>query len=383
MNVNDFLSALGAEFFTGVPDSKLRPLVDHLIDTYGVHSSAHVIAVNEGSAAALAAGYHLATGKTPLVYLQNSGLGNLVNPLLSLLHEEVYGIPCIFVVGWRGEPDQHDEPQHLVQGRLSVPLLATMGVQTFVLMRETAAAEVAAWREEMRPRLAAGGQCAILVRDGALTYPKRTYGNAYALRREEAIAHILDAASDAVIVATTGKTGRELFELREARGGDHAHDFLTVGSMGHASTLALGIALHQPQRRVVVLDGDGAALMHMGALATIGAAAPKNLIHILLNNEAHESVGGAPTAAGSVSFPAIAANVGYHVLPTAQTAQELTNSLAQLSGTRTLTFLEVKTAIGSRADLGRPTTTPHANKEALMRTLRHEAVKTDQGLPPH
>ena len=139
--------------------------------------------------------------------------------------------------------------------------------------------------------------------------------------------------------------------------------------MGHASALALGIALHRPQRRVVILDGDGAALMHMGALTTIGAAAPKNLVHILLNNEAHESVGGAPTAAGSVNLPAVAANVGYHVLPIAETAEDLTRALAHLHDTDTLTFLEVRTAIGSRADLGRPTTTPLENKEALMRTL--------------
>ena len=369
MNVNELISALGTEFFTGVPDSKLRPLVDYLMDTYGAHSATHVIAVNEGSAAALAAGYHLATGKTPLIYLQNSGLGNIVNPLLSLLHSEVYGIPCIFVIGWRGEPDLHDEPQHLVQGRLTLPLLETMGMKTMVLTRENTPAEAAAWMEKMRPHLAAGGQCALLVRDGALAYPKRKYTNDYALRREDAIAHILDAAGDAVIVATTGKTGRELFELREARGEDHAHDFLTVGSMGHASALALGIALHRPQRRVMILDGDGAALMHMGALTTIGAAAPKNLVHILLNNEAHESVGGAPTAVGSVNLPAVAANVGYHVLPTAETAEELSRTLAHLHDTDTLTFLEVRTAIGSRADLGRPTTTPIENKEALMRTL--------------
>ena len=369
MNVNELISALGTEFFTGVPDSKLRPLVDYLMDTYGAHSATHVIAVNEGSAAALAAGYHLATGKTPLVYLQNSGLGNIVNPLLSLLHSEVYGIPCIFVIGWRGEPDLHDEPQHLVQGRLTLPLLETMGMKTMVLTRESTPTEAAAWMKEIRPHLERGGQCALLVRDGALAYPKRKYTNDYALRREDAIAHILDAAGDAVIVATTGKTGRELFELREARGEDHAHDFLTVGSMGHASALALGIALHHPQRRVVILDGDGAALMHMGALTTIGAAAPKNLVHILLNNEAHESVGGAPTAAGSVNLPAVAANVGYHVLPIAETAEDLTRALAHLHDTDTLTFLEVRTAIGSRADLGRPTTTPLENKEALMRTL--------------
>ena len=370
MNVSELISALGAEFFAGVPDSKLRPLVDYLMDTYGANGPAHMIAANEGSAAALAAGYHLATGKTPLVYLQNSGLGNIVNPLLSLLHEEVYAIPCIFVIGWRGEPDLHDEPQHLVQGRLTLPLLETMGVRTMVLTRETTPAEVAGWMEEMQPHLAAGWQCALLVRDGALAHLKRSYGNAFPLRREEAIAAILAGAGDAVIVATTGKTGRELFELREARGEDHAHDFLTVGSMGHAGAIALGIALHAPARRVILLDGDGAALMHMGALATIGAAAPPNLTHILLNNEAHESVGGAPTAAHSVDFPAAAAALGYRTVRTAATADELTQALAALKSARSLSFLEVRTAIGSRADLGRPTTTPAENKAALMRTLR-------------
>jgi len=369
MNVSELTSVLGTEFFTGVPDSKLRPLVDYLMDTYGANHHTHMIAVNEGSAAALAAGYHLATGKTPLVYLQNSGLGNIVNPLLSLLHREVYGIPCIFVIGWRGEPDLHDEPQHLVQGRLSLPLLETMGVKTLVLTRDATPAEVAAWMEQIRPHLEEGGQCAILVRDGALDYLKRKYANAYALRREDAIAAILDAAGDAVIVATTGKTGRELFELREKRGEDHAHDFLTVGSMGHASALALGIALHRPNHRVIVLDGDGAALMHMGAMATIGAAAPPNLTHILLNNEAHESVGGAPTAANTVLFPSIAVSLGYHVIKAAETAEELTRALTELKTANALTFLEVRTSIGSRSDLGRPTTTPIQNKEALMRTL--------------
>ena len=370
MNVNDLIVALSAEFYAGVPDSKLRPLVDCLMDTYGANSPAHMIAANEGNAAALAAGYHLATGKTPLVYLQNSGLGNIVNPLLSLLHEEVYGIPCIFVIGWRGEPDLHDEPQHLVQGRLSLPLLETMGVHTMVLTQETTPADVAQWIEKQRTHLAAGGQCAILVRDGALSYPKRKYANEFPLRREEAIAAILSAAGDAVIVATTGKTGRELFELREARGEDHAHDFLTVGSMGHAGAIALGIALHRPERRVIVLDGDGAALMHMGAMATIGAAAPPNLVHILLNNEAHESVGGAPTAAHSVNFPAIAAALGYQAIQTADTKDDLTRALGELQTADVLSFLEIRTAIGSRADLGRPTTTPHENKEALMRTLQ-------------
>ena len=228
---------------------------------------------------------------------------------------------------------------------------------------------------EMRPHLAAGGQCALLVRDGALTAPKRSYTNDYTLRREEAIVCILNAAEDAVIVATTGKTGRELFELRATRGEDHAHDFLTVGSMGHASAIALGIALHVPERRVIILDGDGAVLMHMGALATIGAAAPPNLLHILLNNGAHESVGGAPTAAGSVSFPAVAASVGYQTIRKATTADELTQTLRDLQKAHTLSFLEVKTAIGSRADLGRPTTSPAENKAALMNTLHERSAQ--------
>ncbi|WP_315439781.1 phosphonopyruvate decarboxylase [uncultured Selenomonas sp.] len=370
MNANDLIAAFRAEFYTGVPDSKLRPLVDALMDTYGANSPSHIIAANEGNAAALAAGYHLATGKVPLVYLQNSGLGNIVNPLLSLLHTEVYGIPCIFVIGWRGEPDLHDEPQHLVQGRLTLPLLETMDVKTMVLTEASQPADVTAWMEGIRPHLAAGRQCALLVRKGALTHPKHKYANENSLRREDAISQILDAAQGAVVVATTGKTGRELFELREARGEDHAHDFLTVGSMGHAGAIALGIALHRPSQRVFLLDGDGAALMHMGAMATIGAAAPPNLVHVLLNNEAHESVGGAPTAARTVDFPAVARAVGYRLLQTAADAAELAQVLPAVEKSDVLTFLEVCTAIGSRADLGRPTTTPTENKEALMRTLQ-------------
>ena len=369
MNVSELISALDAEFFAGVPDSKLRPLVDYLMDTYGANGPAHMIAANEGSAAALAAGYHLATGKIPLIYLQNSGLGNTINPLLSLLHKEVYAIPCIFVIGWRGEPDLHDEPQHLVQGRLSLPLLETMGVKTMVLTRDATSAEVASWMKQIRPHLEEGGQCALLVRDGALDYPKRKYANAHPLRREDAIARILDAAEDAVIVATTGKTGRELFELREQRGQDHAHDFLTVGSMGHASAIALGIALHRPQRRVICIDGDGAALMHMGAMATIGAIAPENLVHILLNNEAHESVGGAPTVADSMNFLHIAEAVGYRRVRSADDPGSLRRALQDIQEHRKLTFLEVRIAIGSRSDLGRPTTTPAENKAALMRTM--------------
>lgn len=369
MDVKDFVNILGADFFAGVPDSKLRPLVDYLVESYGSNNASHVIAANEGNAAALAAGYHLATGKTPVVYLQNSGLGNIVNPLLSLLDRAVYGIPCIFVIGWRGEPGLHDEPQHLLQGRLTEPLLDTMGVTTRVLTQETTPAELAHMMEEARPHLAAGRQAAFLIREDALTYPKQKYENLFPMRREDAVAEILNAAGDAVIVATTGKTGRELFELREARGEGHARDFLTVGSMGHASAIALGLALHRPQRRVICIDGDGAALMHMGAMATIGAIAPENLVHILLNNEAHESVGGAPTVADSMNFLHIAEAVGYRRVRSADDPGSLRRALQDIQEHRKLTFLEVRIAIGSRSELGRPTTTPAENKAALMQTL--------------
>lgn len=369
MDVKAFIETLGVSYATGVPDSKLRALVDYLVERHGVLGTAHVIAANEGAAVGLAAGYHIATGKVPLIYLQNSGLGNTVNPLLSLLHEEVYAVPAIFVVGWRGEPSIHDEPQHIVQGRLTLPLLETMGVETFVLTRETTAEELVAWRHTMDAHLAVGRQCAVLVREGALSHGAYRYANAYALRREDVIARVLDAMEDAIFVATTGKAGRELFDLREIRKEHHAQDFLTVGSMGHASAIALGMAMQRPNKRIVCLDGDGAALMHMGSMATIAAAAPKNLIHMLLNNEAHESVGGAPSAARRADFPQTARALGYPEVYTADSEETLSFALAKVKASDVLTFLEVRTAIGSRKDLGRPTTTPKENKEALMRTL--------------
>lgn len=339
------------------------------MDTYGAAGSTHKIAANEGAAAALAAGYHIATGKVPVVYLQNSGLGNIVNPLLSLLHPEVYAIPCIFVIGWRGEPGLPDEPQHRAQGTLTEPLLETLGVPVLELTKEMAAGEISGWLAGQALR--EGRQCAILVREGALSYEKRAYQNAYTLRREAVLDRLLDAEQGALFVATTGKTGRELFDLREARGEGHDHDFLTVGSMGHASAIALGLAEHAPGRRIVCLDGDGAALMHMGTLATIAKAAPRNFLHVVLNNEAHESVGGAPTT-DPVDFATVARALGYPRTLSARTEEELSSALRALEEDESLALLEVKVAIGSRKDLGRPTTTPQQNKEALQRELAED-----------
>ena len=371
MKVGTFTEILGAEFYAGVPDSLLRPLCDYLMDAFGTDPRRHMIAANEGNAAALAAGYHLATGKVPVVYLQNSGEGNLVNPAASLLHRQVYGIPVIFVVGWRGEPGVHDEPQHVYQGAITLKLLEDLGIPAFVIGPETGDEEVREAMAGFRPLLAEGRDAAFVVRKGGLTYgKKRTYRNGYGLRREEAIRQIARAAGGDPIVSTTGKASRELFEIREALKQDHGRDFLTVGSMGHASSIALGVALHRPQERVWCLDGDGALLMHMGAMAAIGQGRPRNLIHIVLNNAAHESVGGLPTAAGGLDIPAIARACGYPCALTAETAGALDEALREAKVRQDLCLIEVKCAIGARPDLGRPTTSPQENKRAFMERLQ-------------
>lgn len=370
MNAEVFAGILGAEFYTGVPDSQLRPLCDYLMNAFGTDPRRHVIAANEGNAAALAAGYHLATGKTPVVYLQNSGEGNLINPAASLLHRQVYGIPVLFVVGWRGEPGVHDEPQHVYQGAVTIKLLEDMEIPSFVVGPETPEEAVREAMEGFRPLLEAGGNAAFVIRKGGLSHDKKAdYRNEYALRREEAIRLIAGAAGEDVVVSTTGKASRELFELREALGQDHSRDFLTVGSMGHASSIALGAALHRPEARVWCLDGDGALLMHMGALAVIGQAGPENLVHVVLNNGAHESVGGMPTAAGGLDLPGIARACGYPHAVTVRMPEELKRALEEVRDRRTLSLIEVKCAVGARADLGRPTTTPQENKRAFMARL--------------
>lgn len=358
------------EFFAGVPDSQLKALCSFLMDKYGLDPAHHVIAANEGNAAALAAGYHLATGKTPVVYLQNSGLGNIVNPVASLLNGKVYGIPCLFIVGWRGEPGVHDEPQHIFQGEITLKLLETLDIPYFVIDKAATGEQVQAKLEEYGALFAQGKQAAFVVRKGALEYSGKTvYTNPYSMPREEAIGRILQVSGADPVVSTTGKASREVYELREARGQGHGHDFLTVGSMGHSLSIALGIALQKPERRVWCLDGDGAALMHLGAMAIIGANRPANLIHIVLNNEAHESVGGMPTVAGKVDLCAIAKACGYPGAVSVDSPETLDQALEVAKVAKQLTFIEVKCALGARADLGRPAATPQENKAAFMEGL--------------
>ena len=358
----------GLTFFTGVPDSLLKDLCAYITDH--VPPQNHVINANEGSAVALAAGYHLATGRVGVVYMQNSGLGNAVNPLTSLADAGVYAIPMLLIIGWRGEPGVADEPQHQVQGQMTPDLLDTLGVPYEVIGAETRdpSAVLARLAETARAKTR---PVALLVRKGTFAeYPQRP-AKAAGFTRADAVSCVLDAlGADDVLVSTTGMTSREVFAEREARSQGHDRDFLTVGSMGHASQVALGMA--GSGRRVVCLDGDGAVIMHMGSLAIIGTQAPHNLLHIVINNAAHDSVGGQPTAAAAIDLPAIALACGYRSAETVGSADEAVAVLARLRESTGPTFLEVRVASHPHTHAGRPTATPQENKAALMRALGSE-----------
>ena len=370
MKVENFVKALGADFFTGVPDSQLKALCNYLMSTYGVDGKHHIIAANEGNCTAIAAGYHLATGKVPVVYMQNSGQGNIINPVASLLNGDVYGMPCIFVIGWRGEPGVHDEPQHIFQGKVTVKLMEDMDIPVCILSKDTTEEELAAQMESFQALLAEGKQVCFVVRKGALAFDgKVKYANDNTMLREDIVRHIAAAAGEDPIVSTTGKASRELFEIREANGQSHCYDFLTVGSMGHSSSIALGIALQQPQRKVWIIDGDGAVLMHMGSMAVLASQNPGNIVHIVINNGAHETVGGQPTAMANVDVVAVAKGCGYPNAVSVDSFEALDAALAEARAKNELTLIEVKCAIGARDDLGRPTTTALENKQNFMAYL--------------
>lgn len=357
----DFLKRF--DFFTGVPDSQLRPLCDYLMDTYGIDPQHHVIAANEGNCVGIAAGYHLATGKVPVVYMQNSGEGNIVNPVASLMNDAVYAMPCVFIIGWRGEPNVHDEPQHVYQGQITLQLLDDLKISYMVIDKTTTTDDIERKLNEWQTLLNSGRQVAFVVKKGGLEYDKKiVYKNDNSLNREEAIRHIVRVSKDDPIVSTTGKISRELFEIREANKQSHKFDFLTVGSMGHCSSIALGVALNKPNSKIWCIDGDGAALMHMGAMAVIGSVKPNNFIHVVINNGAHETVGGMPTVAQDIDLCKIASACGYGYVTSVDNAQDLDLALSDIKSKNELCFIEIKCALGARADLGRPTTTAIENK---------------------
>ncbi len=358
----------GIDCFAGVPDSLLKNMCAYITDHF---DAAHnIIAANEGAAVGLAAGHYLATGKPACVYMQNSGEGNIINPLASLTDPEVYNIPVLLLIGWRGRPGVHDEPQHVKQGKVTTGLLNVMGVNYEVLSKEE---DKAAKQIEKAAKALANKEVFALVieKDTFEDYKLQNVEvNDLTMSREEAIQTVAAALSEKdCIVSTTGMISRELFEYRAAMNQGHERDFLTVGSMGHASQIALGIALAQPERRVWCFDGDGAAIMHMGSMAIVANKAPKNYVHVVFNNGAHDSVGGQPTVGLKIDLPAISKAVGYKAAYSVETKDYLAELLGKIKNQEGPVLIEVKVKKGNRKDLGRPTTTPIQNKEALMRFL--------------
>jgi phosphonopyruvate decarboxylase len=363
------LKNFNIDFFTGVPDSLLKSLCAYLTDNSPEENN--IISTNEGSAIGLAVGYYLATKKIPVVYMQNSGVGNAVNPLLSLCDKEVYNIPLILLIGWRGEDNVPDEPQHLKQGKTTIPLLRVMGINHVVLsshenevvgQMENA---ILYMEETMEP-------FAFVVRKdtfGDYKLQKTTVCH-FSMTRESAIKIVTASLNEKdVIVSTTGMISRELFEYREEIQQGHKKDFLTVGSMGHASQIALGIANQKKDRKVYCFDGDGAILMHLGSIAIIGSVKPVNYIHIVFNNGAHDSVGGQPTVGLNINLPQIALSCGYAYAFSIEDEKSLLQKLDEIKSIQGAVFLDIKVKKGARKDLGRPTTTPIQNKNAFIKFL--------------
>lgn len=366
------------DFFTGVPDSLLKDFCAYVTDH--VTDAKHIITANEGNAIALAAGYYLATKKIGLVYLQNSGLGNTINPLLSLVDPLVYNIPVLVLIGWRGEPGKEDEPQHVKQGQVTLAMLEAAGVKYGVLSQDKEAAEVEL-EYAVEYMLKYNAPYALVVpADTFESYKlQKIYKTNFELNREEALKVIISNINENdIIISTTGKTSRELFEYREELEQSHEKDFLTVGSMGHALHIALGVALSKSDRTVYCIDGDGALLMHMGGLAIVGKLSPKNLKHIVINNGAHDSVGGQPTVGFDINMLEIAKACGYKMALQAERTDEIVKSCELLKESGELAFLEIKVNKGARNDLGRPTTTPRENKEAFMGFLTNiQSISTN------
>lgn len=360
----------GVEFFTGVPDSLLKDICAYITDN--TSKECHIIAANEGGAIALATGHHLATGKTPLVYMQNSGLGNAINPLLSLADSTVYSIPMLLMIGWRGEPGVKDEPQHIKQGEATLDLLDAMQIPYAVLPDNIEAAKDVLQEALIYTKKNSAPYALIVKKGSFVPYTLKSSTDApHTLTREEAIETVVqNLDKNDIVVSTTGKASRELFEIRKKLNHTHENDFLTVGSMGHASQIALGIAIEKPNRDVYCFDGDGAILMHTGSMSIIGDLAPKNFKHIIFNNGVHDSVGGQPTVGFSTDFCSIAKAFNYKHTYQVRSSIELESCLTEFKETEGPVLLEILVKKGARKDLGRPTISPLENKVGLMKNLK-------------
>lgn len=363
------LENMGITTIAGVPDSTLKQFCDG-IQTYE-GGMEHYVTANEGAAVGVAIGSFLATGKPACVYMQNSGIGNAVNPLASLANKDVYGIPMLFIVGWRGEPGVKDEPQHVFQGKITCELFDTLQVPYQVVDKETTEEEMLSILAQAKKVLDNNEQFALIVKKS--TFEKAdpfVWENGNTIGREEVLGRILEMLpTDTAIVSTTGKISRELYEQSDRIFGHHNHIFMTVGGMGHASMIALGLAKKRPDKKVVCIDGDGAALMHMGAIPFIAQQAPENFCHIIINNQAHESVGAMPTGCQGTDFAKIAETAGYVKTLKITTHDEVQIVLEGAVAEKGPVLVEILVSLDSRADLGRPKESARENKESFMKML--------------
>lgn len=358
----NWLTNEGVDYFCGVPDSLVSPL-SFFLEVNAKQQ--HTIAANEGNAIGLAIGHHVATGSIPLVYMQNSGLGNALDPLVSLADPSVLSIPMVLLISWRGEPGTADEPQHEKQGKITSQLLELMGIDYTILSPKAATAKkqvfdtVERAKQQQRPN-------ALVLQKGTLQDFRYEISSTYPLTREAAIKHILENLDEeSVLIASIGKVSRELFELRRS----HEHDLLIVGGMGHASSVALSIAKQKPHKQIICLDGDGSTLMHMGSLTTIGTSGLKNYSHIVFNNGVHDSVGGQPTVGQKVSLPAIAKACGYTETITISEPNQIKDVVDRIPDEQGPMLIEILIRPGARTDLGRPTIPPRENKASFMRFI--------------
>lgn len=369
----DLLLKEGVEYYAGVPDSLLKHFCSFVSSR--VPERNHVIAANEGAAVGLAVGYHLATGRVPAIYLQNSGLGNIINPLLSIADEEVYGTPMLIIMGWRGQPGVKDEPQHVKQGRVTQAMLESMEIPYSVINPDTTNQDISAVVQDLIGKAKSNNQPVVLLVEkntfASFPYESADEGRLLGLtmHREEAISIIVEGVGDSPVISTTGMASRELFEIRERNKQAHHQDFLTVGAMGHTCQIALGVAGQVVDRQVVCIDGDGSIIMHMGSLAIIGSRKQKNFIHFVINNGVHDSVGGQPTVGFDIDLCAIAKACGYPVVNSVSDAQQLRDVVKNIDNIQGPALIEVRVLKGARTDLGRPTTSPQQNKRSFMSYL--------------
>ena len=357
-------------FFTGIPDSLLKDFCAYISDN--TLKKNNIIAANEGGAIALACGYNLATNKIPLVYMQNSGIGNAINPLLSLADKDVYNIPMLLLVGWRGEPGIKDEPQHKKQGAITLDLFDAMSIPYIILPQNLKDLEKCI-EKSIKYVKKENSPFALIVKKNTFNSYKieKKDTNKFEMSREQALKYIIDNLNDDdIVITTTGKTSRELFEYRKTLGQSNKRDFLTVGSMGHANQIALGVALEKPNRQVYCIDGDGAIFMHTGSIGIIGDLKPKNFKHIVLNNGAHDSVGGQKTIGHKVNISNLAKDFKYKHTYKIKNISDLKKNLKKIKNDEGPILSEVFVNKGSRTDLGRPTVSPIDNKNSFKLFLK-------------